>query len=129
MKLVGAMIGFARAMGIRTVAAGVETAEQTASLHKMGCEQAQSFYSCCGTSIRPVYSTLAVLGLELGDRVAHTQARVGNATLRLLQDAPQPIEPSALLSMCSRWLPQNARRSAAGRSRSFHDLCSLVGCA
>ena len=43
-KLVGAMIGFARAMGIRTVAAGVETAEQTASLHEMGCEQAQGFY-------------------------------------------------------------------------------------
>lgn len=43
-KLVGAIIGFARAMGIRTVAAGVETAEQTASLHEMGCEQAQGFY-------------------------------------------------------------------------------------
>ncbi len=43
-KLIGALIGFARAMGIRTVAAGVETAEQTASLHEMGCEQAQGFY-------------------------------------------------------------------------------------
>ncbi len=43
-KLVGAMIGFARAMGIRTVASGVETAEQTASLREMGCEQAQGFY-------------------------------------------------------------------------------------
>ena len=43
-KLVRAMIGFARAMGIRTVASGVETAEQTASLHEMGCEQAQGFY-------------------------------------------------------------------------------------
>lgn len=43
-KLVGAIIEFARAMGIRTVAAGVETAEQTASLHEMGCEQAQGFY-------------------------------------------------------------------------------------
>ncbi|MEJ7842720.1 MAG: EAL domain-containing protein [Rubrobacter sp.] len=43
-KLVRAMIGFARAMDIRTVASGVETAEQTASLHEMGCEQAQGFY-------------------------------------------------------------------------------------
>lgn len=43
-KLVGAMIGFARAMGIRTVASGVETVEQKASLHEMGCEQAQGFY-------------------------------------------------------------------------------------
>lgn len=43
-KLVRAMIGFAREMGIRTMASGVETAEQTASLHEMGCEQAQGFY-------------------------------------------------------------------------------------
>ncbi len=38
------MIGLAQAMGIRTVAAGVETEKQTASLHEMGCEQAQGFY-------------------------------------------------------------------------------------
>jgi len=31
-------------MGIRTVASGVETAEQTAILRDMGCEQAQGFY-------------------------------------------------------------------------------------
>lgn len=43
-RLVRAMIGFARTMDIRTVAAGVETREQTASLHEMGCEQAQGFY-------------------------------------------------------------------------------------
>ena len=43
-KLVGAMIGFSRVMGIRTVASGVETAEQTAILREMGCEQAQGFY-------------------------------------------------------------------------------------
>ena len=43
-RLVRAMIGFAQAMGIRTVAAGVETEKQTASLHEMGCEQAQGFY-------------------------------------------------------------------------------------
>lgn len=43
-RLVRAMIGFAQAMGIRTIATGVETEEQTASLHEMGCEQAQGFY-------------------------------------------------------------------------------------
>src|SRR5215210_1919464 len=43
-KLVRAMMGFARVMGIRTVASGVETAEQADILHKNGCEQAQGFY-------------------------------------------------------------------------------------
>ena len=43
-KLVAAMVGFARAMGIRVVAEGVETAEQLASLRRMGCEVAQGFY-------------------------------------------------------------------------------------
>lgn len=43
-KLVSAMIGFARAMNIRTVAEGVETAEQSAELSEMGCDMAQGFY-------------------------------------------------------------------------------------
>jgi len=43
-KLVSAMIGFARAMNIRTVAEGVETAEQSDELSEMGCELAQGFY-------------------------------------------------------------------------------------
>lgn len=45
-RLVSAMIGFARAMGIRTVAEGVETAEQLDELLGMGCDSAQGFYFC-----------------------------------------------------------------------------------
>lgn len=43
-KLVRAMIGFARTLGVPAVASGVETAEHADILHKNGCEQAQSFY-------------------------------------------------------------------------------------
>lgn len=43
-KFVSAMIGFAQAMGIRTVAEGVETLQQFDELSDMGCELAQGFY-------------------------------------------------------------------------------------
>lgn len=43
-RLVSAMIGFARAMGIQTVAEGVETSEQLDELSDMGCDLAQGFY-------------------------------------------------------------------------------------
>ncbi len=43
-KLMPAMTGFARAMGIRAVAKGVETARQAESLRGMGCDLAQGFY-------------------------------------------------------------------------------------
>jgi len=43
-KLVRAMMGFSRAMGVPALASGVETAEQADILHKNGCEQAQGLY-------------------------------------------------------------------------------------
>jgi len=43
-RLVSAVIGFAHAMGIQTVAEGVETAQQLGELSEMGCELAQGFY-------------------------------------------------------------------------------------
>jgi EAL domain-containing protein (putative c-di-GMP-specific phosphodiesterase class I) len=43
-RLVSAMVGFARDMGIQTVAEGVETARQLGELSDMGCELAQGFY-------------------------------------------------------------------------------------
>ena len=43
-RIVSAIIGFAHAMGIKTVAEGVETAQQLGELSDMGCELAQGFY-------------------------------------------------------------------------------------
>lgn len=43
-RLISAMIGFARALGIQTVAEGVETSEQLDELSDMGCDLAQGFY-------------------------------------------------------------------------------------
>jgi len=44
MTLVRTVVSLAQAFGMRTVAEGVETAEQLALLKEMGCEQAQGFY-------------------------------------------------------------------------------------
>ena len=42
--ILSAMIGLARALGMKAIAEGVETAEQVAQLREMGCEMAQGNY-------------------------------------------------------------------------------------
>jgi EAL domain-containing protein (putative c-di-GMP-specific phosphodiesterase class I) len=68
------MIGFARAMGVRAVASGVETAEQADILHKNGCEQAQGFYFFepvpADAATRILDSDRGVGHMPLHDRVA-----------------------------------------------------------
>lgn len=62
-RLVSAMIGFAHAMGIQTVAEGVETAQQLGELSDMGCELAQGFYFW-----KPMSSSAATALLERNRR-------------------------------------------------------------
>ncbi len=42
--IVAAIISMAKALGLKTVAEGVETAQQLAELRRLGCDQAQGFY-------------------------------------------------------------------------------------
>lgn len=42
--IVGTIIAMAQALGMKTVAEGVETADQAAALTEMGCDEAQGFY-------------------------------------------------------------------------------------
>ena len=42
--IVAAIISMARALGLKTVAEGVETAQQVSELRRLGCDQAQGFY-------------------------------------------------------------------------------------
>ena len=76
-KLVGAMIGFSQVMGIRTVASGVETAEQTAILREMGCEQAQGIYF-----LRPAPADAATRFLDSDRWAAQTPSHNRSAVVR-----------------------------------------------
>ena len=40
----GAIVSLAHALGLRTAAEGVETAEQAETLRGLGCDMAQGFY-------------------------------------------------------------------------------------
>jgi EAL domain-containing protein (putative c-di-GMP-specific phosphodiesterase class I) len=42
-RIVQAVLGIARGLNLHTIAEGVETAEQLATLEEMGCDQAQGF--------------------------------------------------------------------------------------
>jgi len=42
-KIVDAIIGLSRSLGVDTVAEGVETELQAATLHRMGCRNAQGY--------------------------------------------------------------------------------------
>lgn len=69
-RLVSAMIDFAKALGIRSVAEGVETARQSARLCEMGCELAQGYYFW-----RPLPGDAATRLLDREKKRSHRVAR------------------------------------------------------
>jgi EAL domain-containing protein (putative c-di-GMP-specific phosphodiesterase class I) len=42
--IIAAIIGLSRALGLQTIAEGVETADQAAALHALGCDVAQGYH-------------------------------------------------------------------------------------
>jgi EAL domain-containing protein (putative c-di-GMP-specific phosphodiesterase class I) len=70
LTLVSTVISLARAFGMRTVAEGVETAEQLQTLRNCGCDQAQGFLLA-----RP---TAAVEVPGLIERLTLTETSVGS---------------------------------------------------
>jgi diguanylate cyclase (GGDEF)-like protein len=68
--IVKAVIHMAHALGLSTVAEGVETAEQLAALRSLGCDRAQGFYFSRPQPPEVIEQLLACGGdLELGDPV------------------------------------------------------------
>jgi len=43
-SIVGAVVGLGRALGLAVVAEGVETAEEAAQVHALGCGQGQGYH-------------------------------------------------------------------------------------
>ena len=68
--IVKAVIHMAHALGLATVAEGVETAEQLAELRSLGCDRAQGFYFSRPQPPEVIEQLLTSRGrLELGDPV------------------------------------------------------------
>lgn len=88
-----AIVGMARALGLRAVAEGVETAEQAAAIAALGCDYAQGYFFARPTSPEQV-ATLALDAVALRARAA--EAWVNSP------EAPDPPSPNADLA-ASAW--------------------------
>lgn len=71
-SLVAAIVAMANALGVRTIAEGVETVEQARSLREMGCEVAQGFIYARPTRVDQLEGVLSLLSTRtLGENRFH----------------------------------------------------------
>ncbi len=61
-SLVAAVVAIARSLGLSTVAEGVESAEQAARLHELGCDEAQGYYFARPMPVAQVGDVITRLG-------------------------------------------------------------------
>jgi EAL domain-containing protein (putative c-di-GMP-specific phosphodiesterase class I) len=91
--IVRAVVNFAKTMGLRVTAEGIETAEQLAQVRALGCDLGQGYYFA-----RPLPGEALVRLLEVGVAIADPGAGQ--------MQVPTPIGPRS---------PAGAKRASAGR--------------
>ncbi len=65
-SLIAAVVAIARSLGLSTVAEGVESAEQAARLHELGCDEAQGYFFARPMPVDQVGAVIARLGCASG---------------------------------------------------------------
>jgi EAL domain-containing protein (putative c-di-GMP-specific phosphodiesterase class I) len=70
-SIVRAIVSLAHELGLKVVAEGVETAEQLAVLHRMGCDQYQGYFHCAAVAPADVEVMLTPRGTAAAAGAAH----------------------------------------------------------
>ena len=86
-SLVAAIVAMADALGVRTIAEGVETVEQARALRELGCEVAQGFLYARPTRVDQLEGVLNLLSTRVcGENRKHTPSE--RILSELVQQAP-----------------------------------------